>query len=340
MKLTEIANKLQGVLSSDSEAIITGVASLATAGDGEISFLTDPSYSSLAAETKATAVIVGRENNLDSAAILLYVDDVDKAMEELLLIFAPILKRPGVLRHPSAIIDSTAQLGANVVIGANAVIEAGVSIGDNSIIGAGCVIGRDVIIGADCRLWPNAVINHNCRLGAGVILHANSTIGTDGFGYRLVDGKYQRIPHIGNVVIEDDVEIGANSTVDRAKIGSTVIGAGSKVDNLVMIAHNVQVGKNCIIVSQTGIAGSSELGDYVVLAGQCGISDHVKIGAQAQLGPRAGVFKGGQIDPQAKVMGTPAQDMRAYFRELSLKRKLSETVKDVKELKKKFLQDK
>jgi UDP-3-O-[3-hydroxymyristoyl] glucosamine N-acyltransferase len=194
------------------------------------------------------------------------------------------------------------------------------------------VLGRDVEVGDNCHLWPNVVINYNCRIGNNVIIHANSTIGTDGFGYRLRDGRYRKVAHIGTVVIEDDVEIGANSCVDRAKIGQTVIGRGTKIDNLVMIAHNVKVGQNCIIVSQTGIAGSSELGNYVVLAGQSGVCDHVKIGDQVMLAAKSGISTGARIEAKARLAGMPAQDFVKFYRELSLIHKLPEMAKELKRI--------
>jgi UDP-3-O-[3-hydroxymyristoyl] glucosamine N-acyltransferase len=163
-----------------------------------------------------------------------------------------------------------------------------------------------------------------------VVIYANSTIGTDGFGYRLVDGRHRKIPHIGIVVIEDDVEIGSNSCVDRAKFGRTIVGRGTKIDNLVQIAHNVKIGENCIIVAQTGIAGSAELGRYVVLGGQCAIADHVKIGDGVMAGATTGVNR--DIEPGAKILGAPARPIREFFREVSLIQKLPELTKEVKKL--------
>ncbi|MFC1783818.1 UDP-3-O-(3-hydroxymyristoyl)glucosamine N-acyltransferase, partial [Planctomycetota bacterium] len=176
------------------------------------------------------------------------------------------------------------------------------------------------------------VINARCVLGDNVIIHANSTIGTDGFGYRLVEGKHRKIPHIGVVVIEDDVEIGANSCVDRAKFGKTLIGRGTKIDNLVQIAHNVQIGEHSIIAGQSGVGGSSRLGKYVVLGGQCGVSDHVNIGDGVMAGAQCGMQW--DVEPGAQIVGTPYRPVKTFFREFSLIKKLPETVKEIKRLRK------
>ncbi len=332
MLLSKIAEKI-GISTDAGDLEITAVNSLDKAVEGEITFLTDISFSSKLSTTSASAVIVPADfSSVDIDAVLLPVDNIDDAMEKLLLLFAPQLPAPKILRHPNAVIDPNAILGDNVSVGPGAVIEQGVEIGVGTVIGAGCIIASNVKIGNNCLLWPNVVINHCCVLGNGVEIHANSTIGTMGFGYRTEDGQHKRIPHIGNVVIEDNVEIGANSCVDRAKIGSTVIGAGTKIDNLVQIAHNVQIGPNCIIVSQAGIAGSTELGKYVVLAGQAGLADHCIIEDFAQVGPRAATMKGQIVPSGAKVLGAPAQDANEVMRQIAMVKKLPELVRDFKKL--------
>ena len=336
MKLKELAQQIGGDLQGDGRGEVKGLASLKQAGPGDVSFLNDKRYEGQLAQTKAAAVIVPRNCQSVSSAELIFVDDVDDAMGVLLEHFADSDAKPESGIHPGAIIDSSAQLADDVSVGPGAVIEKGVTIGPGTVISAGCVIGHGVQIGQNCFLWPNVVVNYKCRLGNNVIIHANSTIGTDGFGYRMVEGRYRKIPHIGTVIIEDDVEIGANSCVDRAKLGRTVVGRGTKIDNLVMVAHNVQIGENCIIVSQTGIAGSCELGDFVVLAGQCGISDHVTIGDQAMLGPQSGVPSGSDIQAKAKLMGAPIREFREYYRELSLIKKLPELAKEIKQIKKRL----
>ena len=336
MLLSKIANELKLDISIENNLDITGVNSLDSANGGEISFLTDISYASKLAETAAGAVIVPLDfSGAESNSVLVPVDNVDQALEEVLLLFAPELPVPSVKRHPSAVIDPESDIAEDVVIGPGAVVESGVVVGSGSEIGAGCVIGPNVKIGTNCKLWPNVVINYNCQLGNNVEIHANSTIGTMGFGYRTDQGVHKRIPHIGNVVLEDNVEIGANTCVDRAKIGSTVIGSGTKVDNLVQIAHNVKVGPNCIIVSQAGIAGSAKLGKYVVLAGQVGVADHCVVEDFAQIGAKGGLFTGQKVESGAKVLGYPAQDMNEQLRQQASLKKLPEMARKFK----KFLKE-
>jgi UDP-3-O-[3-hydroxymyristoyl] glucosamine N-acyltransferase len=335
MKLKELAEKIGGKIQGDGQLEIKTVASLSEASPDEISFLSDVRYSSELSQTKAAAVIVSRNYDKElPACAVVFVEDVEIALEELLQLWAQRPDVPSVGVHPGAFVDSTAKLAEGAAIGAGAVIGAGVRIGSETIISSGCVLGRDVEIGDNCYLWPNVVINYNCRIGNNVIIHANSTIGTDGFGYRLRDGRHCKVPHIGTVVIEDDVEIGANSCVDRAKIGRTVIGRGTKIDNLVMVAHNVHVGQHCILVAQVGIAGSSQLGNYVVLGGQSGVADHVKIGDQVMVAAKSAVTSDEEIKAKARLVGIPARDFVTFYRELSLIHKLPEMARELKQIKK------
>jgi len=333
MNLLELTKLVGGRLEGDNGAEVVRVASLADAGAEDVSFLSDERHASELAKTKAAAVLVPRRYNKDKpAGAMVFVDDVNVALEELLAAFAKSPDVPMVGVHESAVVDATVEIGDSAAIGANAVIGANAIVGDGTVISAGCVIGRDVLIGNNCKLWPNVVINYGCELGNNVMIHANSTIGTDGFGYRLVDGKHKKIPHIGKVVIQDDVEIGANSCVDRAKFGKTVIGPGTKIDDLVMVAHNVRIGANCLLTAQIAIAGSSELGDYVVMGGQAGVADHIKIGDGAMIGGRGGVTR--DVAPGAKVTGVPARDVNKHYRELSLIKKLPEMAKELKQIRK------
>lgn len=331
MLLSEIANKLGIDADIQKDIDISSVNSLDSASGSEISFLTDISYASKLSETSAGAVIVPLDfTSANTASILIPVANVDQTLEKVLLLFAPELPVPKVRRHPGAFIDSGAEIADDVVVGPGAVIYSGVTIAAGTVIGAGCIIGPNVKIGSGCRLWPNVVINYNCRLGNNVEIHANSTIGTMGFGYRTDNGVHKRIPHIGNVVIEDDVELGANTCIDRAKIGSTVIGIGTKIDNLVQIAHNVQIGPHCIIAGQAGIAGSARLGKYVVLAGQVGVGDHCVIEDFVQVGAQSGVYSGQKIASGAKVLGHPARDIKDYLKQTAYLKKLPEMVQDFK----------
>jgi UDP-3-O-[3-hydroxymyristoyl] glucosamine N-acyltransferase len=330
MKLIDLAEQIDARLAGDGQKTITAVASLQEAGPEDISFLSDARQAARMERTQAGAVLVAKDFQGPGRSSLLYVEDVEDALEKLLLLFAPAPDLPAEGIHPSAQVSAEAQLGEQVAVGPNVVVGAGVRIGSHSVLSAGCVIGRNVRMGSHCFLGPNVVVNWGCVLGDHVIIHGNSTIGTDGFGYRLVNGRHRKIPHIGIVVIEEDVEIGANACVDRAKFGRTWIGRGTKIDNLVQIAHNVQIGENCIIVSQTGIAGSTELGKYVVLAGQCGIVDHVKLGDGVMAGARSAIFQ--DFGDGVKVLGTPAHPMRDCLREISLIKKLPEMAKEIKTL--------
>jgi UDP-3-O-[3-hydroxymyristoyl] glucosamine N-acyltransferase len=248
--------------------------------------------------------------------------------------FTELLARrfePGV--HPKAIIDESAELDvAKVRIHAGVVVMAGAKIGDGSEIGPNAVIGEEVVIGSDCHIQANVSIRERCLVGDRVNIQPGAVIGSDGFGYETVAGRHVKIDQIGIVVLEDDVEVGANTTIDRARFGRTVIGEGTKVDNLVQIAHNVQVGKHNFIIAQSGIAGSAKTGSYVVLAAQAGIAGHVKVGDQAMFAGRTGVsvdMEGGK-----KYGGVPAQPLIVYQRQQAAVRKLPELVKRIRKLEK------
>ncbi len=332
MKLMDLAKQLGARLEGDGQKTITSIASLREAGPENISFLADARHAEQMERTQAGAVVVATDYQGSCRPALLYVENVNEALEKLLLSFAPEPDVPAAGIHPSAQVAPDAQVGQQAAIGPNVVIGTGTQIGSHTVISAGCVIGRNVQIGSHCFLGPNVVVNWGCVLGSHVLIHGNSTIGTDGFGYRLVNGKHRKVPHIGIVVIEDEVEIGANACVDRAKFGQTLIGRGTKIDNLVQIAHNVKIGENCIIVSQTGIAGSTELGKYVVLGGQCGIRDNIKIGDGVMAAAITGVDR--DIEPGAKIVGFPARPFREFFREFSFIQKLPEMAKEIKALRK------
>ncbi len=337
MKLSELADKTGARLAGDGSVAVSMIATLQEAGPEDITFLTDPRYAGLVQQTRAAAVLVPDDFPEETTGpALLYVANVNDAVEMLLDLFAPTADRPDVGVHSTAFVDDSAKISETAAIGPQAVIGADVIIDERTVVGPGCVIGRGVRVGRQCRLWPNVVVNHGCIIGNNVTIYAGATIGSDGFAYRLVDGRHRKITHIGTVVIEDDVEIGANSCIDRAKFGRTVIGQGTKVDNLVQIAHNVRTGKHCILVSQVGIAGSSELGDYVVLAGQAGVTDHVRIGNQAMIGGGGAVIC--DVEDGAKMSGSPVRPLKEYLKETALIKKLPDIYKNLKELNKKIEQ--
>ncbi len=292
---------------------VTGLASLDEAGPGDLSFLANPRYKAALQTTRASVVLVPRDiaATPGEGQAYLRVDDPSMALAaicdrvERLLRPAP---PPGV--HPSALVAPTAQVDASASVGPNCVVGDGAVVGARSVLGAQVVLGRCARVGEGCLLHPRVVVHDHCVLGNNVQLHPGVVIGSDGFGYIQVGGKppalrHKKVPQIGIVVIEDDVEIGANSTVDRARFGETRIGAGTKIDNLVQVAHNVRIGRHCIICAQTGISGSSSIGDYVVLWGQVGVAGHLKIGDGAFVGAQAGVAK--DVEAGSKVTGTPAR---------------------------------
>jgi len=293
-----------------------------------ITFVSDENLLKNIAACKAGAVIVSKK--IETSVPLLVVENVEKALIAILKEFAPkfSVSQPGV--HKNAIVEQGAVIAPTASIGEFVCVRKGAIIGERTIIGAGCKIGENSVLGDDCRIDDNVVIYHNCRIGNNCIISANSVIGAMGFGYYFIDGSHQLIPHTGGVVIEDCVEIGANTCVDRAKFGNTIIGAGTKIDNLVQIAHNVVIGKCCLIIAQVGISGSSKLGNGVVLAGQVGIKDHITIGDGTQIGAQAGVMN--DIPAGQQVVGSPAINIREKLKQVILTQKLPEMNKQLKQL--------
>jgi len=318
-------------LIGSGQAQVARVSPFDTAGSDSITFAADEKLLETISLCKAAAVIVNKK--IDSPIPLLVVDNVERALIEALKQFMPTLAKPAAGIHKTAVVETGAIVDTTASIGALAYIRTGAKIGERTVIGAGCKIGEGSVIGKDCRLEDNVVVYHKCIIGNNCIIGANTTIGATGFGYYFIDGQHRLIPHTGSVLIEDCVEIGANSCVDRAKFGNTIIGAGTKIDNLVQIAHNVIIGKCCLIAGQAGISGSTKLGNGVVLAGQAGIKDHAIIGDRAQIGAQAGVMN--DIGPNEKVVGSPAIDVKEFFRQVLLKHKLPEMSKQLKQLIKK-----
>jgi len=308
---------------------ITAIQPLEAAGDGDVTFLTEARHEAAAARSGAAAVIVTKP--VDGLSMpQLVVKDVNAALIETLNLFAPRLKPavPGV--DASARIGAQVHLAKGVSIGPYAVLADNVRVGPDTVIGSGCRIGENASIGADCRLDSNVVVYHNCSLGNHVIIQANSTIGAVGFGYAFIEGAHRLIPHNGGVIIEDFVEIGANSCVDRAKFGNTIVGAGTKIDNLVQIAHNVVIGKCCLIAAQVGVAGSCRLGDGVVLAGQVGLADNIEIGSGTMVGAQAGVMS--SVGPAEKLAWSPALNVREAVRVVAHLLRLPKLAQELKRL--------
>lgn len=337
MKLRELAQHIGADLPEGGDVVVRGIAALQDAGEDEVSFVVDERYAGQAESTKAAAVIVGKDfEQTGSSVPLLRVDDANAALEKVLTLLAPAAMVVAGI-HETAVVATSARVEASAAVGPHAVIGEKVTVGADCVISAGCVVGDEVTLGSGCVLWPNVVVYRRCRLGKNVIINANGTIGADGFGYRLVEGRHRKVPHIGIVVIEDDVEIGANVCVDRAKFGETVIGRGTKIDNLVQVAHNVRIGENCILVAQAGLAGSAQLKNYVMLGGQCAVAPHVTVGEGTMTGGQCGVNT--DVGPGLKLMGTPARGIRQFFREVAAVKKLPEMARELKRLRKQIEKD-
>jgi len=324
--LREVAEYVGAILIGDAHAEVAGVASIRSANAGDLVFVDDRRLLESALSSGATAVIAGDFGGRQLQAKPLLIADQPR------LAFARaaawLLQENPILTsvHASAIVAPTAQLENCVSVGERAVIREGASVGENSSIGAGCVIGRDVKIGRDCRIHSNVTIYPGATLGDRVIVHAGAVLGSDGFGYvrDSKTGRYEKFPQIGRLEIEDDVEIGANSTVDRGALDVTRIRRGTKIDNLVHVGHNVDIGEDVVIAAQTGLSGSAVVEDNVIIGGQVGIADHVRIESGAILGAQSGIPSKKVIRGKGVVFwGTPARPIKEYLKELATLAKLT-----------------
>ncbi len=331
--LQEVATTSGGELIGDPSLQITGAASLVEATAGEISFFGNRKYIGLLRKTRASAVFVPTDFAESIGAAQIRVANPTKAFEQVVLKFAPkpITFPPGI--HPSAVVDPSARLGERVSVQPHAVIEAGTTIGDDTIIGAGSYIGHEIVMGSACLIYPLVTIRERSCIGSRVIIHSGSVIGADGFGFEMIDGRQQKIQQLGIVQIDDDVEIGANTTVDRARFGRTWIQQGVKIDNLVQIAHNVVIGKNSVIVAQTGISGSTRVGERVTMAGQVGIVGHVEIADGSIIAAQSGVSKS---VPGGVWFGYPAGPIDEIKQQIAWIRSLGKLFARVKEIEKKL----
>ena len=313
---------------ADGSAVIRGVASLAEAGDGDVTFLAHPRYRALLTTCAATVALVPTDFAHPVPPACIYCEHPGKAFAKVLELFAPPPVELPTGIHPTAIIGKGVQLGECVSIQAHAVIEAGAVIGAGTTIGAHGYVGQNVCIGSDCVLSPRVTIMHRCTVGDRVIIHSGAVIGADGFGFEFRDGRHVKVPQTGIVEIHDDVEIGANTCIDRARFGRTVIGEGTKLDNLVQVGHNVQIGKHCILCGQVAIAGSVRVGNYVTLAGQSGTTGHITIGDKVTVGGGSGVTK--SLCANEIVMGFPAIPAREWKEQIVYLRQLGALKKQVK----------
>lgn len=326
----QLADLMGGRCAGDGAVEITGISSLDEAGPGQITWAASDQYEKHLSSTKASAVIV--PTSMEPPGIpSIVVSDPGMAMAKALAFFAPEIPGPEVGVHATAIIDPSTTLGERVAIGPHVQVGAGTTIGARTVLDANVFVGADCSVGEDCVFFPSVVVRERCRIGNRVILHPHVTIGADGFGYHFTEGRFHKIPQIGEVAIEDDVEIGANSCVDRAKFGVTRIGKGTKIDNLTQIAHNVVIGPHCVIAAQTGLSGSSSLGSHVVLAGQVGLVDHVHVGDGAQVGAQSGISK--NIKAMTKVAGASgAYEFTRFFKDQAHIRRLEQYANRIKDL--------
>ncbi len=310
-RLSDLAAELGGVVVGDGNTEIRGVAGIREAQPGDITFIANARYDAYLAQTSASAVICSREAR-EARVPLLQVDNPYLAFQLVVRLFRPELYQPLPGVHPTAVVSPAASIGENASIGAHCVVEAGASIGAHTVLMPGCYVGVQASIGQHTLLYPRVTVREECVIGDRCILHPGAVIGADGFGFAFDDGRYHKVPQVGNVVVGDDVEVGANTTIDRATTDATRIGDGTKIDNLVQIGHNVVTGKHCIIVAQVGISGSTRLDDYVTIGGQAGLVGHIRIGEGAMIGAQSGVTK--SVDAGEKVSGTPAMPLGAWKR--------------------------
>ncbi|MBI3318101.1 MAG: UDP-3-O-(3-hydroxymyristoyl)glucosamine N-acyltransferase [Candidatus Omnitrophica bacterium] len=327
--LEELARFIGARVQGDGKTLIRGISGIKEAKPGDLTFVANSRYLPLLKSTCASAVITSLD--VKKAALpIVRTENPSLAFAKLAALLYPVIQRHPKGVSPKAVIGRGVRLGKGVAIGSFAVIEEGASLGDRSVIYPHSYIGRKTTLGNDCVVYPNVAVRERVEIGHRVIIHSGTVIGSDGFGFATVKGIHHKIPQVGTVVIEDDVEIGANVTIDRARFGRTVVGRGTKIDNLVQIAHNVEIGPNSILVAQSGISGSTVLGSHVVLAGQAGVVGHIEIGDNVMVGAQAGVSK--SVPPDAHVWGTPAKPLLKAKRVNAALQHLPELVQMIHEM--------
>lgn len=335
MTLKELAERIGAELRGDGARKVSGCAGLAEAGEGEISFLANASYVGLLAETRAAAVILADKHAGRAPGVaLLVAEDPYFAFREAVVALHGFARQPGpgvsdlAEIHPSARIGEGCSIQPFVYVAEHAVI------GDRSVLHPHCYVGARSRVGEDCIFYPSVTVYQDCTVGSRVILHASCSIGHDGFGHATHGGAHHKIPSVGTVVLEDDVELGAGCAVDRATLGATVVGRGTKCSDLVIIGHGAEVGRHGLYSGQAGIAGSAKLGDFVLMGGQTGVSNHVKVGDFVQVFAKSAVLQ--DVPARTKVMGTPAMDMRVGRRAALQYAKLPEMARRIRELEKRL----
>ena len=336
----QLTQLLNGILEGNPDAVVRQPARIEEAGEGDLAFLDNPRYEPFAYTTKASILLVNKtfQPAQPVSATLIRVDDVRSSLAFLLEKFSDLLHPNGAIPQVSenASVHPDVQIGMRTSIGVFSVVEAGTIIGENCTIYPQVFIGRNVRIGNNCKLFPGVRIHHNCVIGDNCILHANAVIGADGFGFApQPDKTWKKVPHVGNVILKNNVEIGANTCIDRAALGSTVLNDGVKIDNLVHIAHNVEVGKNSVMAAQVGVAGSTKIGENVQLGGQTGISGHITIADGTRVQAQSGIASSVK-EPNQALFGAPAIDYNDFIRAYVVFKNLPELQKKVRELEKKL----
>lgn len=332
--LREIAKFIDGDITGDAETTITGVSGIREACAGDITFLANPKYFPLIDKTRASAIIASRDLEGAHKKPIVRTDNPSLAFAKIVSLISPSAAPQIKGVHPSAIVGKKVSLGRNAAIGAYVVIEDGASIGAGTLVYSGCFIGRNTKIGAGSIVYPNVSIRENVVIGERAIIHSGAVIGSDGFGFVTLKGTHHKIPQTGTVEIGDDVEIGANASIDRARFDKTVIGSGTKIDNLVHIAHNVVIGENSLIIAQAGISGSTTIGKGVTIAGQAGLVGHIHIGDGAILAAQAGVTK--SVPANTTVSGYPAREHEAAKKVNACLQNLPKLYETIKALKKRI----
>ncbi len=330
---TQIAQLVNGKIEGDAARLVSNFEKIELANEGQLSFLANHKYEEFLYSTNASVVLLNENLVLKKPvpATLIRVKDAYTAFAILLEKYQQFSTQNLVGIQEPSFIASTAKLGSDIFVGAFSSINENVELGNNCKIFSGVFLGNNVKLGDNSILYPGVKIYNDCIIGKNVIIHAGAVIGSDGFGFApQADGCYKKIPQIGNVVIEDDVEIGANTTIDCATMGSTTIKKGSKLDNLIQIAHNVEIGPHTVIAAQTGISGSTKIGSHVMIGGQVGIAGHIKIGDNVKIAAQSGVTK--SIEKEKTVSGTPAHEHTATLRSNAIKRRLPDLEKKINEL--------
>lgn len=331
-RLAELAEAIGGVLAGPADLPIHGVGSLEGAGPGEISFVADAKHRETAQQSRASALIVPRDFEATGRP-LVHVDRPRLAFARVLQLFAPAVEVPSGI-HPTAVIEPGVVLGAGVSVQAHAYIGRNARIGENCVLYPGVYVGEEATIGAGTQIHANAVIRERVQVGRNCLIHSGAVLGSDGFGF-VPDGARQvKVPQIGTVIIEDDVEIGANATIDRATIGATIVQRGTKIDNLVQIGHNVVIGSNCLVCAMTGIAGSAVIEDEVILAGQVGVKDHARVGRGSRAAARSLIAR--NLPSGSFVSGDPARPHAENLKALAAAQRVPGLIERVAELEKRL----